>query len=1290
MAAHRSTHVGGRRGRCRLPLTLVVVAVMSVLCALCAAAAPATATGPSATPGFTPFAATVTPPAITITSPTAAGSYAGGSLLLATWTTSPAAPAGGEFLVCLKSDTAQYSEQLVPSSGGADYARWLALTMPSTDVRVSVHVAWRPTPGTGAWLTSRDSPEIRVWTWELHTTLAGTHEQGSKVEVLVGVVGHPNFVGGDFGFWIRSPLGALYPAMTLPATVDNMVDRSMGSETYRATLTLNVPAGSGYQVVVAWRPNAGSFYGSWATGTDSFTVTADTADLTGLALSGSPAGYSFSPATYDYAGITVAHRVTSVTVTPTGKGTITVDGAVVASGQDSKAITLKDAGSPTTITVKVQEAGRTAKTYTLDVTRNDKAPDTPSFSPGSGAVTDNQKVTITADGAGQVFYTLDGSTPTRQSLLYVKGEPVRVRPPVTLRALAVRSGHDDSAVGAAVYSLAATPDLKELELSGDPSGYRFAPSRYAYAGVTVAKSTKYVRVTPKGTGTITVDGSAVKSGRASDRIALAESGAPTTITVVAKAAGKGEKTYTIAVARRVPGASAKDITAFSFTGFTATGVIAQEAGTIAVDLPKETDLDRLVARFTTTGASVGVGKKPQVSGVTSNDFTAPVTYTVTAADGSTRDYLVTVTANATLSAPVISPEGGKIASGTTVTITCPGATVIACTLDGSTPVLDSSRTAAQSGTKYSGPFKVWLHAGRPETIRAVAGAPGYPDSSVTTVTYTLADPLTITADAGAGGVISPAGARTVQYGASQTFTITPLEGHRIADVLVDGRSVGAVATYEFTDVKADHTIAASFAGEATTPSCTITPSAGVGGTISPGTVQTVRYGGAVEFTIAPSQGYRIADVLVDGRSVGAVATYRFTNVKADHTIVASFTRTTFTVTPTAGQGGTISPATAQTVASGGSVQFTMTASQGYHIADVRVDGSSAGPLSSYEFQNVTADHTIDAYFARDTHTVTPSAGPGGSITPDAPQTVDWGGSLTFTITPLSGYQVADVLVDGSSVGPMTSYQFQNVTADHTIAASFAGPAAITSFSFEGLTPAVPGFIDENARTISATVPFGTDVTALVPTITYTGTSLDPPGGVSHDFTGPVDYIAHAGVTEADYTVTVTVSPQLSIGESAFGGKVAYLLVDGDPGYSATVQHGLAVATENQGDGIVWALPDYQSIACSGALGLGIGDGAADTDAIIVQNGSGTGYAAGSARAYRGGGYADWYLPSKGELDQLFLNRAAIGIPTNAWYWSSSQSASYDDSAWGQVFNNGVQQQGYKNNTIAKVRAVRAF
>jgi len=68
--------------------------------------------------------------------------------------------------------------------------------------------------------------------------------------------------------------------------------------------------------------------------------------------------------------------------------------------------------------------------------------------------------------------------------------------------------------------------------------------------------------------------------------------------------------------------------------------------------------------------------------------------------------------------------------------------------------------------------------------------------------------------------------------------------------------------------------------------------------------------------------------------------------------------------------------------------------------------------------------------------ITASAGVNGSISPSGDVPVPYGTNESFTITPITDYHVLDVLVDGVSVGAATTYTFTNVTADHTISASF--------------------------------------------------------------------------------------------------------------------------------------------------------------------------------------------------------------------------------------------------------------
>jgi hypothetical protein len=155
--------------------------------------------------------------------------------------------------------------------------------------------------------------------------------------------------------------------------------------------------------------------------------------------------------------------------------------------------------------------------------------------------------------------------------------------------------------------------------------------------------------------------------------------------------------------------------------------------------------------------------------------------------------------------------------------------------------------------------------------------------------------------------------------------------------------------------------------------------------------------------------------------------------------------------------------------------------------------------------------------------------------------------------------------------------------------------------------------------------------------------------------------------------------QLSIGKDTLGGKVAYI--------DATGQHGLIAAAADQSAGIKWM---NGTSVVTGATGTAIGTGRTNTTTIISSDESGTAsnYAAYLCYTYRGEGYADWYLPSKDELNKLYINKVAIGNFTSNYYWSSSE---YDtQNAWAQVFNGGTQLREAKNEYLLKVRAVRAF
>jgi hypothetical protein len=158
----------------------------------------------------------------------------------------------------------------------------------------------------------------------------------------------------------------------------------------------------------------------------------------------------------------------------------------------------------------------------------------------------------------------------------------------------------------------------------------------------------------------------------------------------------------------------------------------------------------------------------------------------------------------------------------------------------------------------------------------------------------------------------------------------------------------------------------------------------------------------------------------------------------------------------------------------------------------------------------------------------------------------------------------------------------------------------------------------------------------------------------------------------------------TIGQDYQGGKIAYI--------DATGLHGLIAAPADQGTLMWHDLNLSGGNSTTGATGVEIGTGKSNTDAIIAFHGS-ENHAARICYDLVLGGYDDWHLPSKLELNQLYINRVAIGNFSNSptWvYWSSSESTEIDpESSWAQSFATGVMNLRFKALSD-KVRAVRSF
>jgi hypothetical protein len=312
----------------------------------------------------------------------------------------------------------------------------------------------------------------------------------------------------------------------------------------------------------------------------------------------------------------------------------------------------------------------------------------------------------------------------------------------------------------------------------------------------------------------------------------------------------------------------------------------------------------------------------------------------------------------------------------------------------------------------------------------------------------VVDTFTINASAGNNGAINPNGAVPVNYGDSKDFTITANTGYHINGVTVDStpQTVPAGNTsyqYTFTNIQTNHSINASFGIN----TYTINATAGEHGTITPSGTQTVNYGDSRTFTITPATGYTIADVKVDGASQGAVTTYALNNIQSDHTITATFTQITYTITAIKGPLGNITPYGSQSYPYHAAPTYSITPITGYHVTSIMVDDQVVSTsTTTYTFPPLEGDHTINASFAKNQYTIIAIPENGGTISPPGTTWVYYGDSQSFTITPDPGNKIDNVFIDDIPVDALSSITLTNISANHTLEAVFdinnTGPYSI--------------------------------------------------------------------------------------------------------------------------------------------------------------------------------------------------------------------------------------------------------
>jgi len=299
----------------------------------------------------------------------------------------------------------------------------------------------------------------------------------------------------------------------------------------------------------------------------------------------------------------------------------------------------------------------------------------------------------------------------------------------------------------------------------------------------------------------------------------------------------------------------------------------------------------------------------------------------------------------------------------------------------------------------------------------------------------------------------------------------------------------------------------------------------------------------------------------------------------------------------------------------------------------------------------------------------------GTVVSGTFASIDWANGPFYIKTETDPTGGTNYTITGTSQLLSVPYAFYAKTAENGVTSAQANEIAANTLKV-GYTEAL---VSANTDVVANTAKVGlTPGTALGQMQYWNGTAWVT---VAAGQNGQILKFKNGVPTWSDGNIN-----DLSIGDYYQGGIIAYFLVSGDPGYDANVKHGLIAATADQSSGAQWY---NDSNTTTGAIATALGTGSTNTSTIISNQGTGT-YAATICDNYAGGGYTDWYLPSKDELNKLYLNRVAVGgfASVSVSYWSSTEGS--NSNAWLQIFGiTGLQGSYFKSLTVS-VRAIRSF
>jgi len=224
----------------------------------------------------------------------------------------------------------------------------------------------------------------------------------------------------------------------------------------------------------------------------------------------------------------------------------------------------------------------------------------------------------------------------------------------------------------------------------------------------------------------------------------------------------------------------------------------------------------------------------------------------------------------------------------------------------------------------------------------------------------------------------------------------------------------------------------------------ITADSSEGGKIIPSGEIPVINGHSLMFSFEPNDEYHLESLMINGMKEPANNTHLFANIDSDQSIYAQFAINQYKIFVSSESNGAIlyngtnlsidpSPLTVNAKTSH---TFNFDPGGNYHVGNVRIDNQAIGPVTEYTIENITKNTTIEVIFEINRYLIQGHSGANGTIEPQQVM-VDHGQNQIFIMEPLmDNYQVADVIIDGQSMGPLHFFTFESVSEPHSISVTF--------------------------------------------------------------------------------------------------------------------------------------------------------------------------------------------------------------------------------------------------------------